>query len=287
MATASYDHHIVIYEANELRPVFTEDDQLVLDETDDISLACEPTLRYTERYRIHVSSNPEAVVFHPSGEWVMYTLRDSHLLHYIRLPRDDGMAMDGDGVEDWESQTKSFNPHPMDTHVSFSVLDLAIHPSGKVIACLTGDHRGGSGERVLLYGIDPEEVGGNVPDVADWPDRPIGVFVDRRRGRRFCSPSHVMVARRDRYNVSARTSRAADPQCDYVQWIPQPCVALWRSPIVSQGAWAAESHSWPSEQRSRARRLRCPNRGWRVGGGERGVRPDDQNLPMRCHMLAR
>jgi hypothetical protein len=165
MATASYDHHIVIYEANELSPAYTEDDQLVLDETDDISLACEPTLRYTERHRIHVSSNPEAVIFHPSGDWVMYTLRDSHLLHYIRLPRDDGMALDGEGVEDWETRAKSFNPHPMDTHVSFSVLDLAIHPSGKVIACLTGDHRGGSGERVLLYGIDPEEVRDEAPNV--------------------------------------------------------------------------------------------------------------------------
>lgn len=210
MATASYDHHIVIYEANELSPAYTEDDQLVLDETDDISLACEPTLRYTERHRIHVSSNPEAVIFHPSGEWVMYTLRDSHLLHYIRLPREDGMALDGEGAEDWEPRTKSFNPHPMDTHVSFSVLDLAIHPSGKVIACLTGDHRGGSGERVLLYGIDPEEVSDDAPDVADWPDRAIGVLVDRRGGRRFRPPSHVMVARWDGHNVSARSRLVAD-----------------------------------------------------------------------------
>jgi hypothetical protein len=46
--------------------------------------------------------------------------------------------------------------------------------------------------------------------VADWPDRAIGVLVERRRGRRLRSPSHVMVARRDGYNVSAKTRRAAD-----------------------------------------------------------------------------
>lgn len=55
-------------------------------------------------------------------------------------------------------KTKSFNPHPMDTHVSFSVLNMALHPSGRMIACQTGDGRGGTGERVLLYGVEPDEV---------------------------------------------------------------------------------------------------------------------------------
>jgi hypothetical protein len=169
MATASYDHHVVIYEANVVAPVYTEDDEMILDESDDVSLACEPTLRYTERHRVKLASNPEAIVFHPNGKWFLFTLRESHLLHYVRLPPsnsddDSGMAVEGTDddagadITPWEVKTKSFNPHPMDTHVSFSVLDLAIHPSGKVIGCLTGDHRGGAGERVLLYGIDPDEV---------------------------------------------------------------------------------------------------------------------------------
>ena len=74
----------------------------------------------------------------------MYTIRASHLLHYVHL--DTG-----------QTKTKTFNPHPMDTHVSFAILNLALHPSGRIIACQTGDHRGGAGERVLLYGVEPEE----------------------------------------------------------------------------------------------------------------------------------
>ncbi len=145
MATASYDHHIVIYSATSsaLPPEPTEDD-IPLDETDDAKLACEPELRYTEVRRIKVESNPEAILFHPDSSWLLYTVRSSYLLYHVRLGN-------------WEVKTKSFNPHPMDTHVSFSVLNLALHPSGRVIACQTGDHRGGAGERVLLYGIEPEE----------------------------------------------------------------------------------------------------------------------------------
>ena len=91
-----------------------------------------------------MDSNPEAIVFHPDSTWLMYTVRASHLLHYVRLGT-------------WEVRTKSFNPHPMDTHVSFAVLNLALHPSGRIVACQTGDHRGGAGERVLLYGVEPDE----------------------------------------------------------------------------------------------------------------------------------
>lgn len=178
MATASYDRSIVIYEAITGHGVpapsaVDGDDDLILDDTDDYSLACEPALRYEERHRVKVESNPEAIVFHPKEEWLMYTLRESHLLHYVRLPSTstDGMSARSDGDEGmnvdgppsteraaWTTESKTFNPHPMDTHVSFAVLDLAIHPSGKIIAGLTGDHRGGAGERVLLYGTEPEEV---------------------------------------------------------------------------------------------------------------------------------
>jgi WD40 repeat protein len=138
MATASYDHNIVIFEAVEKAI-----DVDVLDDEDDAALAAEPTLRYVEAQRIRTDSNPEAIFFHPESSYLLYTLRSSHLLYYASTI--DGVIV-----------TKTFNPHPMDTHVSFAVLDLAIHPSGKMIACQTGDHRGGAGERILLYGIEPE-----------------------------------------------------------------------------------------------------------------------------------
>lgn len=149
LATASYDRNIVIYEAVSSWTAPTqEEDDLPLDDTDDPNLACDPQLRFVERHRVSVDANPEAILFHPNSQWLMYTVRSSHLLHYLRLD-DSGMP--------WEVITKSFNPHPQDTHVSFSVLNLSLHPSGRMIACQTGDHRGTAGERILLYGVEPEE----------------------------------------------------------------------------------------------------------------------------------
>jgi WD40 repeat protein len=142
MATASYDHTIVIYESDS--PLVEVDEDDVLDDTDDLSLASHPSLHYQELNRIKVDSNPEAILFHPSSTSLLYTLRASHLLYYVDLTTG-------------EVSTKSFNPHPMDTHVSFSVLNMALHPSGKVIAFQTGDNRGTAGERILFYGTEVDE----------------------------------------------------------------------------------------------------------------------------------
>lgn len=61
MATASYDHHIVIYAATSsaLPPPPTED-EIPLDDTDHRSLACEPGLQYTEVHRIQVEAQPRS-----------------------------------------------------------------------------------------------------------------------------------------------------------------------------------------------------------------------------------
>lgn len=143
LATASYDRTIVIYAVTP--PPATDNEAMPVDDEDDPDLASHPDLRYQPCHTINVDSNPEAILFHPQSTWLMYTLRSSHLLHYVRLGT-------------WDTSTKSFNPHPSDNHVSFAVLNLALHPSGRMLACQTGDHRGGAGERILLYGVDPEEV---------------------------------------------------------------------------------------------------------------------------------
>lgn len=165
MSTASYDHTIVIYEyidASDLDPgpkhwsAIDEDDDMLIDQDDDPDLAKEPTMRFVERFKINVKSNPEAIVFHPMSTYLLYTLRGSHLLHYVSLPTG---KIDDSSPSPFKITYKSFNPHPMDTHVSFSVLNLAIHPSGKMIACQTGDHAGRGGERILLYGLEPNDEG--------------------------------------------------------------------------------------------------------------------------------
>lgn len=68
-------------------------------------------------------------------------------MYYVPLVEKDGPILN-----------KSFNPHPYDTHISFSVLNMCVHPSGKLVACQTGDHAGNAGERILLYGVDLDDV---------------------------------------------------------------------------------------------------------------------------------
>jgi WD40 repeat protein len=149
IATASYDHTIAIYEA--VSATHSMDEADVLDETDDAALAGDPILRYEQRRTIETETNPESIVF--KDDWLLWTTRSSHLLNYIRLPAAKTLPR-----SEWEIVTKSFNEHPMDDHVSFSVLNLVLDPSKRLVACQTGDHRGSGGERVLIYGAEPEEV---------------------------------------------------------------------------------------------------------------------------------
>lgn len=83
MATASYDHSIVVYQSTS--PLIQTDEDDVLDDTDDPSLAGSPSLRYSEVKRVKVDSNPEAILFHPGSTSLLYTLRSSHLLYYLEL----------------------------------------------------------------------------------------------------------------------------------------------------------------------------------------------------------
>lgn len=166
MATASYDRSIVLYEAVQAHAESSRaTERPSLDDEDDAELAEDPCLRYEERHRVETKTNPEALEFHPDGTHLIYTLRSSHLLYYISLPSpasSDATAESTTGgttEPPFSTSTKSFNPHPLDNHVSFSVLNLAIHPSGRIIACQTGDHAGQGGERILLYGIEPDSSG--------------------------------------------------------------------------------------------------------------------------------
>lgn len=155
LAAARYDKSVSVYEAvgaAHHAPTGDEDEDAwlhALDAGDDSDAAADPTLRYELRKRVETEGNPEALLFHPASSWLMYTQRGSHRLHYLSLPRE--------GEAGWESRAKSFNAHAQDTHVSFSVLDLALHPSGRIIGGITGDHAGPGAERVLLYGVEPDE----------------------------------------------------------------------------------------------------------------------------------
>lgn len=162
LAVASYDKSVSVYEAitpaHHVRIGDEDADAWLdaLDPSDDPDAAADPGLRYKLAHRITTEGNPEALLFHPRSSWLMYTQRGSHQLHYLGLPPSQSTA-GGEAPWDWPERAKSFNPHSMDTHVSFAVLDLALHPSGPLIAGITGDHAGTGAERVLLYGVEPED----------------------------------------------------------------------------------------------------------------------------------
>jgi hypothetical protein len=159
LATSASDKTIQIYSVSQPHPVLGEDETEILDDTDLAELAAEAGLRYELCHKIKVEGNPESMVF--TEEYLIYTIRSSHLLYFLSLPASKGEGMEVDGTEPWQLRTKSFNPSPLDTHVSFSVLHLALHPGGKLVACLTGDPATvGAGERVLIYSTDFSE-----PDV--------------------------------------------------------------------------------------------------------------------------
>ena len=162
LATGGHDRTINIYRMTKPHLSLGEDELEVLDSEDKEELAGEPTLRYEERvWTGELEGNPEAMVW--TDKFLIYTIRGSCLLYFLQVPSGDITS------GNWNSKTKSFNPSPLDMHVSFSVLYLALNPEGTMVACLTGDPATtGGGERVLIYSTEIKEekgtgrIGGSV-----------------------------------------------------------------------------------------------------------------------------
>lgn len=160
LATASYDRTIIVYEDTQWdyrsasNGTAAEEEEEALDEGDDVMLARDPTLRFEERHKIVLDHNPESIVFDAASRYLLYTTRASHLLRYVELPQTGSTSTTTTTSPPFTTHTKSFNPHPDDAHISFAVLNLVLDPTGRMIACQTGDHAGGTGERVLLYDIN-------------------------------------------------------------------------------------------------------------------------------------
>lgn len=157
LATASYDHTVRVYAGIDAVPQRTGDDDEdiwidALDDTDDIRAAGEPNLRFTLVQKVETDGNPEALAFVEG--WLVFSVRGGHELSYLGLPETYSTTQPS-SLNKWLLKRKSLNPQG-DAHVSFAVLDLAVHPSGKIIAGITGDHAHG-GERVLLYGAGVDE----------------------------------------------------------------------------------------------------------------------------------
>ncbi|WFD26477.1 hypothetical protein MNAN1_001460 [Malassezia nana] len=130
MATAGYDKRIHIYavDVRDGRPM------------------------YMRLHSLTLPTNPEALLFvpgpmtpgHASSDerlWLVYTARDRVVLHYVALP----IGREAPGTPDWSVLAYNTNADPDDEHVSYSLLHLSVHPSGRYIAAQTGDHNVPSG----------------------------------------------------------------------------------------------------------------------------------------------
>lgn len=107
MATASYDHSSCIYKA--------------ADESFRHYMLCLQT-----SFRAAV----EAICWHPSEPRCLIAVRDDHLLHCF------------DCSSGHPESTKSLNLNALgDNHVSFTALDLAFHPNGRLISVATDKDR--------------------------------------------------------------------------------------------------------------------------------------------------
>lgn len=82
--------------------------------------------------------------------WLCFTIKNDCHLHYIPLPlsADNPSSPDPKAArvskllipQAFKLISFNINPSPFDTHVSFSLLSISIHPSNKFISIQTGDH---------------------------------------------------------------------------------------------------------------------------------------------------
>ncbi|KAL7413766.1 WD40-repeat-containing domain protein [Mrakia frigida] len=154
LATASYDRTIKLYSLVPPAPrvVSYLDDP---DEPNEDPLGKDVEDRWELRKVIETKSNPEGLVFGPTdedGAWLAFTTREDNYIKYLMLPSTPKPLGEGDDATEEPFEIKRFNLNPNgDDHLSFSVLSLALHPGGKHIALLTGNHASGNLSRIFLY----------------------------------------------------------------------------------------------------------------------------------------
>lgn len=148
LATAGYDKKINIYQ----REVGQSD--RMDDDTEEDGIEVQPlNISLTLRQSIVTQSNPEAIVFllndaqppdvpGSTSPWLVWTQRDDCHVNCLQV-----------GVADAQATSMRFNtnPSPTDTHVSYSLLSLALHPTLRLLSIVTGSHATeGAGSQILL-----------------------------------------------------------------------------------------------------------------------------------------
>jgi WD40 repeat protein len=112
VAAVAYDKQVIIYEVVETAAEQMENALLDGEEADE--LATTPKIELVQRLIRPVRTNPESAVFLPDSSSLVYSAREDHLLHYVRLPGPNPSS------DDWALSTINLNENG-DAWVSFSM----------------------------------------------------------------------------------------------------------------------------------------------------------------------
>ncbi|BGP08400.1 hypothetical protein JCM10049v2_004247 [Rhodotorula toruloides] len=139
LATLGYDKLVRIYRLDLVAPASTSSSQPVLldDEVLDPLAVC-PDISLNLVHTIESRTNPEAAIWLPDSQWLVWSARDDHLLRYLRVPDDD--------AGEWWTEEVNLNENG-DSFTSFSVLSIGLHPTLPLLSLQTST----LSARILLY----------------------------------------------------------------------------------------------------------------------------------------
>lgn len=92
VASIGYDRTVNIYQVVETANVADNGMNALLDGEEPDELATSPKLSLVLRHAHECKTNPEALVFLPSSSHLVFTARDDHILHYLKMPSPAGPA---------------------------------------------------------------------------------------------------------------------------------------------------------------------------------------------------
>lgn len=113
IATLGYDKQLLIYEVIET-PFDSSNAPALLDGEELDELATSPSISIVQRRVIKTRTNPEAAIFLPKSDFLVYSARDDNILHEVRLPGKTA------GADDWALSGYNLNENG-DQWVSFSM----------------------------------------------------------------------------------------------------------------------------------------------------------------------
>lgn len=140
VTSIGYDKGILIYEVVN-SPSEDDDSPILLEGEEADLLSGTPKVELVQKWSHYAQSNPEAIIFLPESDYLVFTCREDNLIRYVALP-----GKEQDEKKDWEITSFNLNPNG-DNWVSFSILYITIHPTLPILCLQTSTEN----SRLLLY----------------------------------------------------------------------------------------------------------------------------------------